>query len=169
MNVTENAGPPEVVFRALEADNEFPSVVGPLVEAAKRELPGRPELQPPQDGEYAPSNRGVLLVAYLSRQAAATGGYRAFPGDPTGNTAEIVRMFVRSGARRSGLGRMMLAELEERAWDDEYGQMLLYATEDLTAARALYEMAGYRRHTDFDPRDDSGRLAYVKQLNGQAN
>ena len=130
--------------------------------AAARELPDHPDNQPPLGSELEPRSRGIFVVAYIYGQAAASGGYRMFPGDPGEDTVEFVRLYVRPSARRHGLGRALLTELEELAIDDEYLRAVLPVSADNAPAQAMYEFLGYRRLPG-EP-DDWGRVHYGKDL-----
>lgn len=59
--------------------------------------------------------------------------------------AEIRRMRVHPDYQRRGLGRRILAGLEERALALGFREIKLDTTEEQTAARRLYESAGYRQ------------------------
>jgi GNAT superfamily N-acetyltransferase len=158
---------PEIEFRALDYRDAHESVLVFMAELASAELPGHPDLTPPEGPELEPERRGLFVVAYLNGQPAASGGYRMFPDDPSGDTAEFVRMYVRPGARRSGLGRALLAELEELARDDDYRYAVLDVGAEQHGAQALYEIRGYRRiHGE---RDQEGRRTYRKQLQDGAD
>jgi GNAT superfamily N-acetyltransferase len=87
------------------------------------------------------------LVLYEDGEAVGCGGLRELePG-----VGEIKRMFVRGGARRRGHGRRLLAELEAIARANGHRRVMLYTTEVLVEARALYESAGYRLASDGRP------------------
>ncbi|HEX4359918.1 MAG TPA: GNAT family N-acetyltransferase [Pseudonocardia sp.] len=138
------------------------TVLRHMAELANAEMPGHPDLKPPEGPELEPEYRGVFVVAYINGQPAASGGYRTFPGDPTAETAEFVRMYVRPGARRSGVGRALLAELEELAREDDYRYALLEVGAEQRGAQALYEIRGYRRIPNEG--DKAGRHTYLKVL-----
>ena len=80
------------------------------------------------------------LVVYDGEHAVACGGLR--PRAP--GLGEIKRMFVTASARGGGHGRALLEELEARARAAGCERVLLYTTEVLREARALYRDAGYR-------------------------
>jgi GNAT superfamily N-acetyltransferase len=128
---------------------------------ASAELSGRPDLKPPEGPELEPERRGVYLVGYLNGEPVACGGYRIYPGDPSGETAELVRMYVRPGAR-AGVGRVLLAELEERARDDDYRYAILEIHAEQHGPQALYEVKGYRRVPS--AREREGWLTYHRDL-----
>ena len=60
------------------------------------------------------------------------------------DTAEIKRMRVEPDRQRRGHGRAILAALEARAAELGVRALLLHTTAGQTAARRLYEGAGYR-------------------------
>jgi ribosomal protein S18 acetylase RimI-like enzyme len=133
-----------------------------MAQLATAELPGHPDLKPPESPELEPENRGLFVVGYMNGEPVVSGGYRTYPGDPSGQTAEFVRMYVRPGARRSGVGRALLAELEELAREDDYRYTLLEVGVEQQGAQALYEIKGYRRVPS--EREREGRLTYRKEL-----
>ncbi|MDT7599016.1 MAG: hypothetical protein QOK26_1093 [Pseudonocardiales bacterium] len=133
-----------------------------MAELAGAELPGHPDLALPESTELEPASRGLFVIAYVNGQPAASGGYRTYPGDPSGETAEFVRMYVRPGSRRSGVGRALLSELEELARDDDYHHAVLGVAAEQRGAQALYEIRGYRRVPG--EQDAQGRYTYLKDL-----
>ena len=58
-------------------------------------------------------------------------------------SAELKRMRVHTDWQRQGRGRAMLGVLEQRARELGFRALVLDTTEDLVAARSLYESAGY--------------------------
>jgi len=80
------------------------------------------------------------IVLYEDGSPAGCGGLRTLePG-----VGEIKRLFVRAAVRRRGFGRRLLGELEAIARAEGHRRVLLYTTEVLVEARALYDGAGYR-------------------------
>lgn len=158
------AGPdrPGIEFRILDYSEAHATVLLPMAEKAGEELPGHPDLKPPDGPELEASERGAYVVAYVAGRPAASGGYRTFPGDPSGDSAELVRMYVHPGARRSGVGRALLHELEEMAREDDYSQMVLHVGAEQQAAQTLYEITGYRRLPG-EP-EGAGLRTYRKEL-----
>jgi GNAT superfamily N-acetyltransferase len=130
--------------------------------AARRELPGHPDLTPPAGAELEIAQRGVFVVGYINGQPAASGGYREFPQDTSGETVEFVRMYVRADSRRSGVGRALLVELEERAVDDDYRRVVMWVGLDQPAALGMFELLGYRRVPGDS--DSWGRIRVGKDL-----
>jgi DNA-binding MarR family transcriptional regulator/RimJ/RimL family protein N-acetyltransferase len=83
---------------------------------------------------------GVFLLARNDGDAVACGGLTRH--DPT--TAEVKRMWVDPGWRRYGLGRRMLAALEQWARERGYRRVVLDTNSTLTEAISMYERANYR-------------------------
>jgi GNAT superfamily N-acetyltransferase len=99
---------------------------------------GGPDAAPVEPGEFEPPN-GLFLVGLLNGIPVATGGWRR---QGTG-AAEIKRMYVAATARRRGLARVVLAELERRATDAGITRLLLGTGSRQPEAVALYEQSGY--------------------------
>lgn len=88
------------------------------------------ELRPPA---------GLFLVAYLRSEPVGCGAAKHHPGAPS----EIKRMWVAEAARGLGLGRRLLAELEESAAQSGAPAVRLETNRSLTEAIALYRSSGY--------------------------
>jgi len=83
---------------------------------------------------------GDFVVALADGELVGMGGLRRRSEDE----GELRRMRVRPDFQRRGLGRLILGELEERAWAAGLRAIRLDTTEEQQAARRLYESAGYR-------------------------
>jgi len=94
---------------------------------------------------------GAWLVAFdAAGEPVGCGGLRVLePG-----VGEIKRMFVSARARRNGVGRRLLLELERRAAQARLAHVRLLTTELLTESRVLYADEGYREIGRTEP--DSG-------------
>jgi GNAT superfamily N-acetyltransferase len=92
---------------------------------------------PPPD--LVPPN-GVLLLVRAGGEPAGLGGVRYL------NTefAEVKSMYVAPAFRGSGLGRRILARLDEIALEHGCRAVRLDTSDYLTPAVALYRSAGYR-------------------------
>lgn len=104
---------------------------------------------------------GVFLVGTLAGEVVATGGYLPESED----CVEIRRMRVDPDHQGNGYGRRVLERLEARAIEEGYARAVLETHERLSAARALYEDAGYetvgeRSH----PATDATLYWYAKRL-----
>jgi GNAT superfamily N-acetyltransferase len=113
---------------------------GPLVydrEDAGIDLDEEIAKGPPPD--LAPPN-GVLLLARVDEEAAGLGGVRHLDTE----VAEVKSMYVAPSFRGSGLGRRILARLDEIALEHGCRAVRLDTSDYLTPAVDLYRSAGYR-------------------------
>lgn len=105
--------------------------------------------------------RGIYLVCYHGETPVACGALR--PIDAT--TAEIRRMFVTSNARRGGIAKAILVELEKRALAFGYKLIRLETGFRQASAMALYEKQGFKRIPPFDEyANDPVSVCYEKQV-----
>jgi GNAT superfamily N-acetyltransferase len=100
---------------------------------------GGPDETPVAPGEFDPPD-GLFLVGSLDGDAVAAGGWRRV-GD---GVAEIKRMYVAERARRRGLSRQMLTELESTLAGAGYQRIVLMTALAQPEAIALYESSGYQ-------------------------
>jgi ribosomal protein S18 acetylase RimI-like enzyme len=103
---------------------------------------GGRDATPVDPAEFEPPS-GLFLVGSQDGVGMACGGWRSH-----GHDAEIKRMYVRPAARRSGLARAMLAELERTALAAGHRRIILETGSEQPEAVALYRSAGY---TDIAP------------------
>ncbi|MEU6424023.1 bifunctional helix-turn-helix transcriptional regulator/GNAT family N-acetyltransferase [Streptomyces spiralis] len=99
----------------------------------------------PDAGELTPP-RGEFLVARLHGEPVGCAGLKLPPGAP----AEIKRMWVAPRARRLGLGRRFLTELEARAARHGRTLLRLDTNKALTAAIGLYHSCGFQEVPAFN-------------------
>jgi GNAT superfamily N-acetyltransferase len=92
----------------------------------------------PVDPDEFAVPKGLFLVGYLDGVAVACGGWRSH-----GSDAEIKRMYVAAAARRKGLARAILAELERTAEAAGHTRIILETGSVQPEAIALYRSAGY--------------------------
>jgi GNAT superfamily N-acetyltransferase len=92
---------------------------------------------PPSD--LVPPN-GVLLLAFVDGEPAGLGGVRHLDTD----VAEVKSMYVAPAFRGTGLGRRILARLDEIALEYGCRAVRLDTSDYLTPAVGLYRAAGYR-------------------------
>ena len=90
--------------------------------------------------------RGRFVVAWLDDVPVGCGGWREY-SEP--QVAEIKRMFVAGTARRRGVARRILAELERTAAAAGITRLILESGDQQPEAVALYTSAGYRPTTPF--------------------
>jgi GNAT superfamily N-acetyltransferase len=95
--------------------------------------------------DFAPP-RGAFLVMRLRGEPVGCGGLT-----PLGEKAVYLkRMCITPKVRGLGLGRRLLAALEEKARDLGYGLVRLETNEALIEAQQLYRSAGYREVPPFN-------------------
>lgn len=89
---------------------------------------------------------GLFLVGYLDDMPAATGAWRVSPIRALGGSSavEIKRMYVVPEARRGGLARLVLTELERTAAASGHDLAVLTTGPRQPEAIALYRAHGYR-------------------------
>lgn len=113
---------------------------GPLVydrEEAGIDLDAEIAAGPPAD--LVPPN-GILLLARTYGEPAGLGGIRYLDTE----IAEVKSMYVAPAYRGTGLGRRILARLDEIALEHGCRAVRLDTSDYLTPAVALYRSAGYR-------------------------
>jgi putative acetyltransferase len=110
-----------------------------LVTAQQRELREANRPLVAVDDFYPVRDDVSYLVGVLGGRAVACGAIQ--PLDPT--TAEIKRMYVRPAYRGRGIGRQLLAALEELAFRAGHAVLRLETGTYLPGAIALYRSSGY--------------------------
>jgi GNAT superfamily N-acetyltransferase len=113
---------------------------GPLVydrEQAGIDLDAEIAAGPPPD--LVPPN-GLLLLAIADDEPAGLGGIRHLDTE----VAEVKSMYVAPTFRGSGLGRQIVARLDEIALEHGCRAVRLDTSDYLTPAVSLYLSAGYR-------------------------
>ena len=105
-----------------------------------RERYGKEDVDSTPPAQFAPP-LGLFLLGYLRGAVVVSGGWRWLDED----AVEIKRMWVRAGARRQGLSRLMLAELEKTAEAAGAKKIRLNTGFLQPEALALYDSSGYER------------------------
>jgi GNAT superfamily N-acetyltransferase len=121
-----------------------------------RAVPLVPDTRPPAD--LVPP-RAVLLLISLDDEPVAIGGVR----DLDRNVAEVKAMYVAPPARRRGLARRLLGQLETIAAARGCGAVRLDTAAMLGPAVALYESAGYERVPAYNENPNADRW-YERRL-----
>jgi GNAT superfamily N-acetyltransferase len=119
---------------------------------------GSHDSSPVDPAEFSPPG-GEFLVGYLDSEPVACGGWRA-----AGTDAEIKRMYVAPPARRTGLARAILAELERTALAAGCRRVILETGGRLPEAVGLYRSAGYTPVAPFGYYSDSPNSIYLGKL-----
>jgi putative acetyltransferase len=103
---------------------------------------------------------GEFWVVYQGDRLVGTGGYHPIDREP--QAVEIRKMYLHQDVRGQGLGRFLLACLEQAAGERGFDTICLETASVLKEAVGLYESAGYQPVMDVaTPRCDR---AYVKRL-----
>ena len=89
--------------------------------------------------------QGCFIVMRRNGQPIACGGFKR-----DRDAAYIKRMWVAGEARGLGLGRQLLAELEQRARSCGYKLIRLETERSLTEAQHLYRSSGYAEVPPFN-------------------
>ena len=129
-------GHPDVVALTQEVQAHYSELYGG---------PGDESLVDVADFE-APT--GHFVVGYDDGVPVAMGGWRRLgdrPGLPSSNAAEIKRMYVAPTARRRGLSRVILAELETTARAAGIDWLVLETGRPQKSAIELYRSSGYMK------------------------
>jgi len=93
-------------------------------------------------GEYVPP-LGGLFVATLDGVAAGCCAFRPLLDVDYENACEMKRLYVPKSLRGFGLGRLLVDHTLTMARNAGYSTMLLDTLDDMQAARALYQEAGF--------------------------
>jgi len=92
--------------------------------------------------EQVAEGDGAFLIVYVGGEAVGCGAIRRVDGTERG---EIKRMFVTPACRGEGIGRAIVAALEDEARRLGFSEVVLETGTRLPAAIALYESSGYAR------------------------
>jgi putative acetyltransferase len=106
-----------------------------------------------------------FFVAHIGNQAAGCGAVALFDG-----YAEVKRMYTREAARGCGVGKAVLARLEQEARSAGKPVLRLETGTQQTAAIALYGGCGFRpcagfgHYAELEPRRIAASLFHEKAL-----
>ncbi|GAA2348234.1 GNAT family N-acetyltransferase [Saccharopolyspora halophila] len=125
-------------YESSEAQNVLAEYVAEL----EQRFPGgfdTARAAPPAKDAFIPPN-GVFLLVRAGGRALGCGAVRRRES----GIAEIRRMWISPALRGRGVGKALLAALEEHARELGCTEVRLDTASELTEARALYAKAGYR-------------------------
>ncbi|MEV0383438.1 GNAT family N-acetyltransferase [Nonomuraea sp. NPDC050643] len=111
------------------------------------------------EAEFEPPH-GAFLIVVSDGETVAGGAFRRH--DAT--TAELKRVWTHPRHRRSGLGRLVVRELEREARDRGYRRVCLTTGPRQPEAVRLYLASGYDPRFDLADRPTRGPLGFVKEL-----
>lgn len=131
-------------------DFEAPAVQRLIAEWQEELLAGDPSFAAAtgsqvQQGDFSDAHGGVFLLAHVDGEVAGCGGLRRL-GPATG---EVKRLFVRSTARRHGVGAALLRALEDHARTRGYTRLRLDTGGDAPAL-ALFRSSGFVPIADYN-------------------
>lgn len=107
--------------------------------------------------------RGVFMLAWLDGQPVGCGALK--PLDDAVGIGEVKRMFTAPGGRRQGVGRAVLARLEEVAIELGYERMQLETGTAQPEALALYASHGWHRIASYGRyKDEPSSVCFAKDL-----
>ena len=164
----ENAPTPAARFLYTRSDDPR---ARPLVDELSREyderyglndgIPSSVELSRYPAERFAPENGGAFLLVLRGDEVVAGGAFMRT--DDT--TAEIKRVWTSFAHRRTGLARLVMAELEREAAARGYATVELTTGARQPEAVALYLSLGYEPRFDLDGDLEAiGYLAFRKPL-----
>jgi ribosomal protein S18 acetylase RimI-like enzyme len=112
------------------------------------------------DFDHTAAAAAHFLVAEIDGEVVGVVALLA-PGEPSravadAQEAELIRLVVRSAARRQGVGRALAARCTELACDEGWQAIGLWSRPYQQAGHRLYESLGYRRRPDRDSVDETG-------------
>ena len=152
--------------RIVAIDPQGPLALALLAEAAREVRPlygGDPAAPAPTNA--APNAREVYVALFTGTTPQGCGALREL--DAT--SAELVRLYVRPGARRQGLGRALVCYLLDEARRLGFERVRLETGVRQPAAMALYERSGFRRVAPFGAyAGDPTSVCYERELTGGA-
>jgi len=137
-------------FRHVPVDAADAAALVSAMVAEMRDLYDGLDLDAPDMPQAGPAELGppggTFLVGYRDGIPVCGGGIKALPD----GACEIKRMYVVPQARRAGVARALLAELEDAARDLGYRICRLDTGSRQPHAQAFYESVGYRRVGNFN-------------------
>ena len=117
------------------------TLLAEAVAEARRRYPEEFDPAAPPPGNAPVASRGAFVIARRKGVAVACGALRPLDSQ----CAEVRRMFVTASARRAGVARRVLNDLEARARQLGYRALRLETGNRQPEAIALYTASGFRR------------------------
>jgi GNAT superfamily N-acetyltransferase len=150
----------EIKIRMADfADPAVQALLVDVLDELSQRYGGSGDDTPIATDDFTPPN-GAFLVADDGERLVGCAGWRRH-----GDDAELKRMFTARAARRRGLGRRLLAAIEESAREAGCRRLILETGDRQPEAIALYETAGYARIEDFGYyKDEPDVLSFAKVL-----
>jgi GNAT superfamily N-acetyltransferase len=151
----------EITIRSARYDEPAVVVLLADVMAELADRYGGPgDLTAVDPADFRPPNGAFFVAGTDPDRLIGCAGWRRH-----GDDAELKRMFTSPAARGRGLGRRMLATIEESAREAGCERVILETGDRQPEAVSLYESAGYARIDDFGYYTGyEGVLSYAKAL-----
>jgi GNAT superfamily N-acetyltransferase len=147
------------IREAAFADPAVQALLVDVLDELSERYGGSGDDTPIATDDFTPPN-GAFFVADDGERLVGCAGWRRH-----GDDAELKRMFTARAARRRGLGRRILAAVEESARAAGCRRLILETGGKQPEAIALYELAGYVRIADFGYyKDEADVLSFAKTL-----
>jgi GNAT superfamily N-acetyltransferase len=149
-------------IKIRQADITEPAVralLGEVMDELSRRYGGSGDDTPIGEADFTPPD-GYFFVADDGDRLIGCAGWRRH-----GNDAELKRMFTITAVRGKGVGRRLLAHVEESARSAGCYRLILETGDKQPEAIALYKSAGYERVEDFGYyAGEEGVLSFAKPL-----
>lgn len=121
---------------------------------------GEGDATPVDPAQFVPP-AGAFLVAWRDGEPVGCGGWRSHDGA----AAELKRMYTVPAARGTGVGRAVLAAVEDGARAAGKRRVVLETGDRQPEAVAMYERCGYRRIPNYGHyADEPGCLSFGRDL-----
>jgi GNAT superfamily N-acetyltransferase len=155
-----SAPQPAIIIRPAGFDTpEVRALLGEVLDELSRRYGGAGDDTPVAAAEFTPPVGG-FFVADDGTRLVGCAGWRRHGAD-----AELKRLYAAPAARGRGLGRRLLATVEEAARAAGHRRLILETGDRQPEAIALYRSAGYVRIEDFGYyRDYPDVLSFAKRL-----
>ena len=102
-----------------------------------------------------------VLIAFDGDTAIGCAGLKPY----SGNSVEIKRVWVEPAYRRNHIAQGMMIQLEKKALENGFSQLILQTREIMTGAIQLYVKLGYHRIQNYPPYDSlDGAVCFAKEL-----
>lgn len=139
---TDAARPRDAATLTIGSDDPIGETAQKLIRDLCTEVGERYGATPsPFSLSEAAMERTIFLVARLGNLPVGCGAIRQIDH----HTAEVKRMYVSATERRRGIARLILARLEQQAFDFGYRAIRLETGILQPEAQRLYESCGYQR------------------------
>jgi len=160
VTVNDRADPQQLAIEIVSFEPKHAEGFAALVADTLREFGFERDPELDRDLDDPDGTYVALWIALVGGEVAGSVALR----DLGGRTYELKRMYLRSAHRGRGIGKRLLTTALDWAVANGAKVVRLDTTEQMTAARRLYEAAGYVRVPGDSPRQGQQRLLYELTL-----